>query len=117
MINYYYYIEVKAEDSIISPVSKIVIYPEDIPNYEYIPEENREKAYAIFAYAIWQAYCDCKKWYHYTFRVKYNNDCIHYLIAERYSKYTDTWYYTTYNEYKRFSNLLGFYPDQKEKTA
>lgn len=115
MINYYYYIEVKHEDSIISPVSKVIINPEDVPNIQHIPEEQQEKAFAAYAYNIWQAYCSNKQWYHYTLRVKVKDCIIHGLIAERYSKYNDTWYYTTYTEYKGFSELLGFNPEEKEK--
>lgn len=117
MINYYYYIEVKHENSIISPISTVVIKPEDMTNFDLFPEGEKEKAYAKYIYDIWNKYCNNKQWYHYTLRIKYNEDCIHYLIAEKYSKYLDTWYYTNYGEYKRFSNLLGFSPDEKEKTA
>lgn len=116
MINYHYYIEVKHENSIISPISKVIIMPDDMPNIEYTPEEEKEKKYAIYAYNIFSRYRENKEWYHYTLRLKFDNDCIHYLIAEHWTNSElKTFWYTNYQSYKAFSNVLGFDPEQKEK--
>ena len=116
MINYYYYIEVKHNESIISPVSKVIIYPDDVPNMKYIPENEKEHAFAAYVYDIWTAYRNNKAWFHYTLRFKSENDCIHHLIGEHWTNSNlGTFYYNTYPAYKYFSSMLSFEPEQKEK--
>lgn len=120
MINYYYYIEVKHTESIFSPVSKVIIKPEDVPDMKYVPEEQQEKTFAAYAYNIWTAYRNNKQWYHYTLRIKFDDCCIHGLIGEHWTNTRlNTFYYDTYAEYKMFSDLLGYSPKEREekKTA